>query len=112
MRPDTNDRAMFTDANGCPAERVIIDGQSVIIHYDDVPESDITTVHGLRCTTPLRTVIDVATQLDSTELDDLLQQCLERELFSIDQLRARVAQPDLRDRRGAALVLAAIARRR
>jgi hypothetical protein len=53
-RPDLDDRAfvshdqtnddLHVDANGCLTGRVAMDGYDVIVHYDDVPESDITTI--------------------------------------------------------------------
>ena len=50
----------YLDSNGVLTEHITAGGQDVIVHYDDVPESDITTVDGIRCTTALRTVIDLA----------------------------------------------------
>jgi len=94
----------FVDANGCPAERVVIDGQPVIIHYDDIPESDITTVNGLRCTTPIRTVIDMATQVGRDELVHMVRHCLNRGLFTTEEALARVSQADMQARLGAILV--------
>ena len=58
---------IFSDANGVVTERTRIGGQPVIIHYDDVPESDIAHVRGIRCTAALRTTIDLAP--DVTEAD-------------------------------------------
>jgi hypothetical protein len=71
MRREQPDDSIYVDANGCPAEHVVLDGQDVIVHYDDIPDSDITTVHGLRCTTPLRTVIDIAPETSAAEPDML-----------------------------------------
>ena len=34
------------DANGFPTERVMLDGLDALIHYVDMPESDITTIEG------------------------------------------------------------------
>jgi len=48
---------LWIDHNGCLTERRLLGGQAVIVHYDDIPESDITVVDGIRVTTPLRTVI-------------------------------------------------------
>ena len=104
MRSEHVNDGMFLDANGCPAERVIIDGQEVIIHYDDIPESDITTVRGLRCTTPLRTVIDIAPEADHADLERMVRDCLDRGLFSREEALARVAEPDMVNRRGAQLL--------
>lgn len=90
----------FIDANGIPAERVVIDGQTVVIHHDDIPESDITTVNGLRCTTPLRTVIDLATQLGRDELVHMVRHCLDRGLFTVEEALERMSQADIQHRRG------------
>lgn len=76
-------------------------GHEVTIHYDDLPESDITTVNGIRCTTPLRTVIDLATQLMGDELAFMVRHCLDRRMFTVDEALARVAEPDMQARRGA-----------
>src|SRR5438067_1395818 len=43
-----------------PPELNWVGGQPVIVHYGNVPESDITVHGGIRVTTPLRTVIDLA----------------------------------------------------
>ena len=91
----------FIDANGNPAERVMIDGQQVVIHYDDIPESDITTVHGVRVTTPIRTVIDMATEVGRDELVHMVRHCLDRGLFTIDEALARMSQADMQARLGA-----------
>ena len=94
----------FIDANGNPAERVVIDGQPVVIHYDDIPESDITTVCGVRCTTALRTVIDMATQVGRDQLAHMVRDSLDRGLFTTEEALARVDQPDMQARLGATLV--------
>jgi hypothetical protein len=73
----------------------------VVIRYDDVPESDITTVRGLRCTTALRTVIDMAAELDLGDLREMVDDCLRRRLFTLAEARARLAEPDMRRRPGA-----------
>ena len=89
------------DANGCPTEEFGSRGASIRIHYDDVPESDITTVDGLRVTTPLRTVIDLAAELDATQLDTMVRTCLDRRLFTVAEAFVRLDQPDLASRPGA-----------
>lgn len=94
----------FIDANGCPAEHVVMDGYDVIVHYDDIPESDLTTVDGIPCTTPLRTVIDLASQLRRDDLAVMVRDCLDRGLFTVDEALARVADPDMQDRPGARLL--------
>ena len=95
---------MWIDANGCLTEEVVMDGQHVIVHYDDFPDTDVTTVQGIRCTTPLRTVIDIAPDTDATELERIVRHCLDRRLFSRQQALARTAEPDMLPRRGAQLL--------
>jgi hypothetical protein len=99
---------MYIDANGCPTERVTIGGQDVVIHYDDIPESDITFVEGIRCTTALRTVIDIAPQINATDLQRIIRHCLERKQFSVEEALDRIAKPDMLSRPGAQLLRRAL----
>ena len=99
---------VYLDANGDPTERVVRDGLEMVIHYADLPDADITTVQGIRCTTPLRTVIDIAPDVDAADLDRIVQDCLGRRLFTVDEARARLAQPDMRKRPGAELLRRAL----
>lgn len=93
------------DGNGLLTERTWIGGHEVVIHRDDVPESDVTTVKGIRCTTALRTVIDTAPDdVEDDHLEEIVQDCLERGLFTIDQAWRRLAEPDMADQRGAELL--------
>jgi hypothetical protein len=101
---DADDDDLYVDSNGCLTERVSVGGRAVVVHYDDVPETDITTVHGVRCTTALRTVIDLAPDFAPADLEAAVQDCLERSLFTVEEARARLAEPDMLDRPGAALV--------
>ena len=48
MSHDPTNEDFSLDVNGCLTERIAMDGLEVIIHYDDIPESDITLVDGLR----------------------------------------------------------------
>jgi hypothetical protein len=95
---------IYFDANGVLTEHRWIDGQEVIVHYDDVPESDITVVDGIRCTNALRTVIDIAPDLDALHLDRVVRDCLDRDLFTVEEALARIAQPDMQGRLGATLL--------
>lgn len=92
------------DGNGLLTERTWIGDTEVVIHRDDVPETDITTVHGFRCTTALRTVIDLAPEVAALHLEMMVRDCLERRLFTVEQAWRRVAEPDMVDRRGAQLL--------
>jgi hypothetical protein len=100
----TPEHDFYVDANGCPTERISTNGLDVIIHYDDIPESDITSIDGLRCTTALRTVIDLAPELESAELKRIVRDCLDRRLFTPEEAMARVAQPDMLTRPGAKIL--------
>ncbi len=104
MSHPENPDDVYVDANGCVAERVSFDGLEVIVHYDDIPESDITTIDGIRCTTALRTVIDLAAELDRPDLERIVDDCLDRGLFTPEEACERVAQPDMLCRRGATLL--------
>jgi hypothetical protein len=95
---------VYVDANGCPTELVRLGGEPAVIHYDDLPEADITTVDGIPCTTALRTVIDLAPELDIAHLHRIVQDCLDRHLFTLEEARARLAQPDMLERAGAKLL--------
>jgi hypothetical protein len=110
MKRKHKGRDMFVDANGFPAERTVIGGQDVIVHYVDMPDSDRTTVNGLPCTTALRTVIDIATQITSPELDRIVRDCFERRLFSRAEALARIAEPDMMTHPGGDLLKHALAR--
>lgn len=110
MSTEQADDGFYIDANGCLTERVTIDGQDVIVHYDDVPESDITLINGMRCTTALRTVIDVAPELDRAELEQMVRHCLDRGLFTPEEAMERIAQPDMLTRHGAKLVRQVVSR--
>ena len=107
---DLPDDDLFIDGNGVLAERRWIGGQLVVVRYDDLPESDITTVHGLRVTTPIRTLIDIAPDCEPEELERMLRDCLRRGLVTVNEARHRLAQPDMSTRPGAHLVRLALDR--
>jgi hypothetical protein len=103
MMPDRPDDIYF-DSNGALTERRQLGGQEVIVHYDDLPATDITTVDGIPCTTALRTVIDIAPDLDRAHLAEVVRDCLDRGLFTVDEARARISEPDMQQRPGARLL--------
>jgi len=94
----------YVDANGYLTERAQLGGETVLVRYDDIPDSDITTVNGIPCTTALRTVIDIAPEVGATQLAQIVQHCLDRGLFSVEEALARVAEPDMLTRAGAKLL--------
>ena len=93
MPHDRTSHDFSIDANGCLTERIAMDGQDVIVRYDDVPESDITSIDGVRCTTALRTVIDIAPELDGRELERIVRDCLDRRLFTPAEALERSPSP-------------------
>ena len=101
--PDRFDNLYF-DSNGVLTERRWIGGQEVIVHYDDIPETDKTVHRGIPVTTPLRTIIDIAPDLSAKRLRQAIEDCLTRGLFTSDDAWARIAQPDMVNRRGAQLL--------
>jgi hypothetical protein len=110
MSTDQANDDIYIDSNGCPTERIRVGDQEIVVHYDDIPESDITTVRGLRVTTPIRTVIDIAPEMPAAELDRIIRDCLDRNLFTVEQALARIDQPDMAVRVGAHMVRSALAR--
>ncbi len=98
------DDDLFIDANGCPTERVLMGELEVIVHYDDIPEKDLTTVRGIPCTTALRTVIDIAPATEPDDLRRMVDDCLRRRLFTVDEALARCNELDMLRRPGAHLV--------
>jgi hypothetical protein len=108
---DMSDRLgdYWIDANGVPAERVRMGGQEIIVHYDDIPEQDRTVVDGIPCTTALRTVIDIAPDLDDGDLRRIVADCLRRGLFTVDDGMTRTAEDDMRPRLGARMLRRSLA---
>ena len=96
------------DVNGCPTETREVNGQIVVTHVDDIPDTDVTVIRGIPCTTALRTVIDTAPQYLPHELDNLISHCLARDLFTVSEAMQRIAQPDMTTRPGAILLGAAL----
>ncbi len=97
--------SIYFDRDGVLTEHRLIGGQEVVVHYDeDIPESDITVVDGIPCTTALRTVIDIAPDLDPIQLHRTVKDCLDRGLFTVEEASARVARADMHARPGAELL--------
>lgn len=74
-------------------------GLPVVIRRAEYPETDITTLNGVRCTTALRTIIDVAVDLSRQDLHLLFSDALDRGLFTLEDARRRLAEPDMADHR-------------
>jgi hypothetical protein len=107
--PDRSDDEIYFDSNGSLTERRRLGGHEVVVHYDDIPEKDITTVDGVPCTTALRTVIDIAPDLERAQLRRVVQDCLARQLFGVEEAKARMLEPDMLSRPGAHLLRSLLA---
>ncbi len=71
------------------AHRVSLDG--VVGHRSGVlEEGDLITRDGMRCTSPLRTVIDLSGPMSATELGKVVDEFLRRKLLGLEELRERV----------------------
>ena len=95
---------VFVDADGDLGEVRRLGDQEVIVHYEDIPEKDMTVVDGIPCTTARRTVIDIAVDTQKEELVGIVRDCLDRRLFDVSEARARIAEDDMRDREGAKIL--------
>ncbi len=106
MTPDVDDDIwdFYIHERGWPVERRCIAGHPVMLHYRDVPESDVTTLYGIRLTTPLRTIIDIAPDVGIGHLEIMVSDCLERRLFTVEEALVRMRQPDMVDDPGAAML--------
>jgi hypothetical protein len=94
----------YIDGTGCLTELVEVGGQEIIIHYDDIPETDKTVVDGIPVTTALRTVIDIAADVDHATLERILDDALARRLFTVEEAWARLAESDMLTRPGAEIL--------
>ena len=91
----------WIDGNGCFVERKLVNGQEIVVHHDDIPDKDRTVVRGIPVTTPVRTCIDCGGDMSHTEFVRMVAECLDRGLFTPAEAYQRIAEPDMRDRKGA-----------
>lgn len=78
---------IYFDVNGALTERRRMGGQDVVVHYDDIPDTDITVVRGIPCTTALRTVIDLALR------DERLQFAIRACVPTVERRARRLGEP-------------------
>lgn len=103
---------VMIDRNGDLTEVRFVGDHEVHVHFGDVPPTDVTVVHGIPCTTPLRTVIDIAPDYErDDDLAEVVADCLERRLFTLAEAWARLREPDMRSRPGAVRLRELLARR-
>ena len=71
--------------------------EAVIFHHIDLPSGDVSQHTGFRVTTPLRSLIDIATMApDEDQLARAIDDALQRGLVSSRQLRSRAEAIDAR----------------
>jgi hypothetical protein len=85
-------------------EVISVDGERVVIHYAHLPEKDRAVVRGIPCTSALRTVIDIAPDVFAGHLTRIVDNCLDRGLFTAEEALARACEPDMADHVGAWLL--------
>lgn len=96
------------DSNGNPMSLIAEAGSLLFVHHADVPESDLTTVDGIRCTTALRTVIDLASAMPAEHVRENVDDAIARGLFTAAELERRLAEPDMVAYPGAVAVRSAL----
>lgn len=99
------------DADGNPMGRGFVGGEEVIVHFADVPDSDLTVLNGIPCTTAVRTVIDCAPYSSPERIRAMVDDAVARRLFTLDELWCRLDQPDMHDRPSAEIVRRALSSR-
>ena len=72
-------------------------GRRPDVHRRNLPACRIVTVHGLRCTDGLQTVVDLAAVADDVRWEQMLESALRKRLTSIAEVEG--ARPDLGRRR-------------
>lgn len=77
---------------------------------DDLPRSDTVTIEGIRCTSAIRTCIDMGARIGVAELERLIERARHRRLVHPDPLIARFLQLASRGRDGIATTRAALQR--
>ena len=68
----------------------------LVLHYADLPESDVQTAQGFKFTRPLRTILDVieAGTVERNFIRQALRQAVERGLITRQQIRnSRLSEP-------------------
>lgn len=91
--------------------RPFLEDDQIVIYYRTIPEKDLTVVDGVPCTTPLRTIIDIAPDYPPENVTRMVTDCLRRGLFTVEEALARTAEDDLIEDYGATLVREEILRR-
>jgi hypothetical protein len=92
------------DGNGDVMGRASVGGTTVIVHFGDYPDTDVTTVRGIPCTTAERTIIDLATTFEEHHFREVVLDALERGIVTEERLWARLDQPDMRVHVGAEIL--------
>jgi hypothetical protein len=83
-----------------PSSRSLRSPVVTVHHTTDLLPVDVATLGPIRLTSPLRTVIDLAAELDADALELAIESGLRRWMFSVGQLRWRAASLGGTGRRG------------
>lgn len=70
----------------------------LVLHYSEIPESEIEEGQGFRYTKPLRTILDIAeaNTMEQSLLNQAILQALQRGIISEDQLQRAELAPRMR----------------
>lgn len=103
---------VLIDGNGDLTEVRFIGGHEVHLHFADIPDTDVTVLDGIPCTTALRTLIDIAPDYETDDvLAEVVADCLERRLFTLAEAWGRLREQDMRTRPGAVRLRALLVER-
>lgn len=61
-------------------------GLTIRIHYADLHPEDVTTIDGIPVTTPARTLLDLASTAEQSELEQAFATAFEKHLVSASEL--------------------------
>jgi very-short-patch-repair endonuclease len=83
------------------SQRRLRNGAASVYRRANLTRADVTHRDGLRCTNPVRTIIDLAGMVPANDLETALESARRRRFVTIDALRARNDALGGRGRRGA-----------
>jgi hypothetical protein len=72
----------------------------MVVHRRDLDPADVTTVDAIPVTTPVRTIIDLASVLDRDDLEDALDEAIRRNRTTPEHIRWLLSQTPARGLHG------------
>lgn len=91
----------YRDHNGTEVEVRHMGAIELHVRRVTYPPQDLTVVDGIRTTTALRTVIDIASGVTPADLLAMLADALGKGIFDVVEARRRIAEADLVNHPGA-----------